>query len=205
MAIKTCLFDMGNVLVHFSHSKMCQNIAAVCDAPEADVKTLLIDSGLQWQIERGEITEQQFHAAFEQHLGKSVDFAGLKHAAADIFWLNESIVPLLQELKALKLRLVLLSNTSITHLNFIQDNFQVLGFFDDFTTSFEAGALKPDAKIYENALARANCEPQECFYTDDIEEYVLKAASFGINAEVYTQTDKTRQALQSLGVAVADN
>ena len=81
----------------------------------------------------------------------------------------------------------------------------MLGFFDDFTTSFEAGALKPDAKIYENALARANCEPQECFYTDDIEEYVLKAASFGINAEVYTQTDKTRQALQSLGVAVADN
>ena len=205
MAIKTCLFDMGNVLVHFSHSKMCRNIAAVCDSPEADVKTLLIDSGLQWQIERGQITEQQFHAAFEQHLGKSGDFAGLKHAAADIFWLNESIVPLLQELKALKLRLVLLSNTSITHLNFIQDNFQVLGFFDDFTTSFEAGALKPDAKIYENALARANCEPQECFYTDDIEEYVLKAASFGINAEVYTQTDKTRQALQSLGVAVADN
>ncbi len=202
MPIKTCLFDMGNVLVYFSHQKMCENVATVCDASEADIKTLLIDSGLQWQIERGEISEQQFHSAFEKHLGKSVDFDGLKHATADIFWLNESIVPLLEELKNLNMRLVLLSNTSITHLRFIQQEFDVLDHFDAFTTSFEAGALKPDARIYEDALSKANCAPQDCFYTDDIENYVLKARQFGINAEIYTQTDKTRQALRMLGIEV---
>jgi glucose-1-phosphatase len=194
---------MGNVLVHFSHQKMCDNIAAVCGAQEADIRRILIDGGLQWQIERGEITEEHFHQSFEQDLNKTIDIDALKHAAADIFWLNESIVPLLDELKALGIRLVLLSNTSITHLRFIQDRFDVLGRFDAFTTSFEAGALKPDDPIYIDALSKANCEPQSCFYTDDIEAYVLKARTFGINAEIYTETNKTRQALRMLGLEVA--
>lgn len=193
---------MGNVLVYFSHQKMCENIAQLCNASEPEVKSLLIDSGLQLQIERGEISEQQFHSAIEKHLSRRVNFLKLKHAAADIFWLNESIVPLVQELKELKVRLVLLSNTSITHLQFIQREFEILNHFDAFTTSFEAGALKPDARIYRDALSKAKCDPQECFYTDDIEDYVVGARGFGINSEVYTQTEKTRQALRMLGVAV---
>lgn len=194
---------MGNVLVYFSHQKMCQNVAAVCECPETEVEHLLLRSGLNAKLECGEITEEQFHASVEQKLGKPVDFNALKHAAADIFCLNESIGPLLDELKSLKIRLVLLSNTSITHLQFIQQNFDVLQAFDAMTTSFEAGALKPAKAIYEDALSKANCPPEDCFYTDDIEDYVLGARSFGINAEVYTETALTRAALQQLGVAVS--
>lgn len=200
MAIKTCFFDMGNVLVFFSHQLMCENVARVCGGSVADTRQLLIDSGLQNEIECGRITERQFHAAFEQHFDRSVDFDALKIAAADIFELNESIVPLLDELKALQIRLVLLSNTSITHLEFIQRQFDVLGRFDDFTTSFAAGAQKPDAAIYEDALSRAACDPHECFYTDDIEAYITAARGYGMHAEVYTSTDKTRAALTALGV-----
>lgn len=203
MPIQTCLFDMGNVLVYFSHQKMCENIASVAGIDLPAAKAALLDSGLQWRIESGAITEEQFHAQFCDSVGKDVDFEELKLAAADIFWLNDSIVPLVDELKALGIRLVLLSNTSVTHLRFIQERFSILQKFDALTTSFEAGALKPDAAIYEDALSKANCEPPDCFYTDDIEDYVVKARSFGINAEVYTQTPLTRQALIQLGVNVS--
>ena len=200
MPIKSCLFDMGNVLLYFSHQQMCRNVAAVCGAPESQINELLLKSGLQWELERGQISEQQFHVGFEQSLGQSVDIEALIHAAADIFRLNESIVPLIDELKALGLRLVLLSNTSITHLRFIQQNFDILEQFDALTTSYEVGTLKPDARIYEDALRKANCAPQDCFYTDDIEDYVVKARSLGINAEVYTDTATTREALKRLDV-----
>jgi len=191
---------MGNVLVFFSHQRMCENVARVCAASVADTKQLLIDSGLQNKIECGRITEQQFHAAFETYFGRTIDFEQLKLAAADIFERNDSIIPLLDELKARQIRLVLLSNTSITHLEFIGQEFDVLDRFDDFTTSFAAGAQKPDAPIYEDALARAHCDPQECFYTDDIEAYVTAARAYGIQAEVYTTTASTRAALRPLGV-----
>lgn len=203
MPIQTCLFDMGNVLVHFSHQKMCENIAAVASVEVAVVKQLLLESGLQWRLESGAVTENQFHSEFCEAVGSEVDFDRLKLAAADIFWLNDSIVPLVDELKALGIRLVLLSNTSITHLEFIQERFDILQKFDALTISFEAGALKPDAAIYEDALSKVNCQPQDCFYTDDIEDYVTKARTFGINAEVYTQTSLTRAALIQLGVDVS--
>jgi len=203
MAIKTCLFDMGNVLVYFSHQKMYRNVAAVCDVSVADVQELLLDGGLNIKLECGEVSEAEYHADFERTLGKAVDFAALKHAAADIFELNESIVPLLDELKGIGMRLVLLSNTSLTHLRFIQQNFDVLNRFDAMTTSYEVGVLKPELAIYEDALAKAKCEPQHCFYTDDIEDYVNAARELGINAHPYTTTASAREALRQLGVDVA--
>ena len=200
MTIKTCFFDMGNVLVYFSHEKMWQNIADLCGWSEAQTKTFLLDEGRQWKLERGEITEEQFHDDFCKAADKTLDIDALRHAAANIFWLNESIVPVLHELKQAHVRLVLLSNTSITHLNFIERNYDVLKLMDDRVTSFEAGALKPEDHIFEVALSKAHCDPQECFYTDDIMAYIHKAETFGINARLYTTTERLRASLTELGV-----
>lgn len=200
MPIKTCFFDMGNVLVNFSHEKMCQNIAERCGWTAAQTKTYLLEEGRQWKLERGEVTEEQFHDEFCQATGKVLNIDELRHAAADIFWLNESIVPVLHQLKAAGMRLVLLSNTSVTHLKFIERNFSVLELMDDRVTSFEAGALKPENRIYEVALSKAMCEPDECFYTDDIEAYIRKAETFGIHARLYTTTERLLNALRDLKV-----
>ncbi len=204
MKIKTCLFDMGNVLVHFSHERMCQNVANICNVSTTAATDLLITTGLQFQLERGEISENEFHQKVESHLATTVGFEDLMHACADIFWLNESIVPLLDELKRLGIRLVLLSNTSHNHLKFIEKNFDVLSRFDDLTTSFDVGALKPDSAIYRDALVRGACPAENCFYTDDIEAYVTVARQHGIHAFTYTDTLKTRTALRELGVDVSE-
>ena len=200
MVIQTCFFDMGNVLVHFSHEKMCRNIARLCDWNDADAKKFLFDEGREWQMERGGMTEEQFHEDVCRAIGRSIDINELRHAAADIFWLNESIVPVLFRLKTAGKRLVLLSNTSVTHLQFIERNFNVLELMDDRVTSFEAGALKPEPQIYELALSKAQCEPGECFYTDDIEAYVRQGETFGIHSRVYSTTDRLLAALSELQI-----
>ena len=191
---------MGNVLVHFSHEKMCQNIATLCNWSEPETKKFLLDEGRQWKLERGEVTEEQFHDEFCQATGKALDIDELRHAAANIFWLNESIVPVLEQLKAAGMRLVLLSNTSVTHLNFIERNFSVLELMDDRVTSFEAGALKPEDRIFEVAMSKAMCAPDECFYTDDIEAYIRKAETFGIHARLYTTTERLLSSLRELEI-----
>ncbi len=191
---------MGNVLVHFSHQKMCRNIATLCGWSEPETKKFLLDEGRQWKLERGEISEEQFHDEFCQSTGKPLNIDELRHAAADIFWLNDSIVPVLHKLKEAGRRLVLLSNTSITHLNFIERNFNVLELMDDRVTSFEAGAIKPENRIYEVALSKARCDPGECFYTDDIEAYIRKAETFGIHSRIYTTTERLLDSLGELEV-----
>lgn len=202
MTIKTCFFDMGNVLVFFSHERMCQNIAELCGWSLPQTKTFLLEEGRQWKLERGDISEEEFHAEFCEATGRTIDIDQLRHAAADIFWLNDSILPVLQGLKNAGIRLLLLSNTSITHIQFIERHFDVLRLMDDRVTSFEARALKPEDRIFEVALSKAQCEPSECFYTDDIEAYIHKGASFGINASIYTTTPLLLTALKELGVSL---
>ena len=77
MTIKTCFFDMGNVLVHFSHEKMCQNIAVLCGWSEPATKKFLLDEGRQWKLERGDVSEEQFHDELCQAAGKALVNLGL--------------------------------------------------------------------------------------------------------------------------------
>ncbi len=200
--LKTMVFDMGNVLVHFCHELMCTQIAAVCETSQSEVRRLLIDSGLQWNFERGLHTPEQLHAQVEQLLQKPVSFEQLRRAASDIFRLNQPIVPVLDSLRQQGFRLVLLSNTSQWHYEFIRDQFDVLDRFDDFVLSYEAGAIKPDAAIFERLLTRLECEPQQAFYTDDIAAYVEAGRTWGLQAEVFTDVPQLTRHLEERGIQV---
>lgn len=198
--IRTFLFDMGNVLVHFCHDRMCRQIGALCDRSESDIRQLLIDSGWQWDFERGRVSPEEFHAWFQATMKTKVDLPILATAASDIFTLNAPIVPVLDELKSRGYRLVLLSNTSVFHYEFIRDRFDVLNRFDDFVLSYEVQALKPDPTIYEAALKKIGCDAPDCFYTDDIAAYVEGGRRHGFDSEVFTNVDSLTHQLAVRGI-----
>ena len=199
--IKTCFFDMGNVLVFFSHNRMCEQIAALYDVSTDRIVDALMNSGLQNQLETGTLAETDFRDQFNALLGGNVELTDLKRAAADIFWANEPILPILRQLKANGMRLVLLSNTSAAHFEFIHANFEILQLFDDYTVSYGCHSMKPDAGIYEDALSRAQCAASECFFTDDLQDNIDRAREFGINAEQFIDVPKLVSDLSALGVS----
>ncbi|MCH2211415.1 MAG: HAD family phosphatase [Fuerstiella sp.] len=201
--IQTCIFDLGNVLVFFSHDRMVQNIVLASGVSEEAVREFLFDNSMQSAFETGKMTEEQFHFQFESFTGASVRIDQMRLAVGNIFELNAPMIPLLEELQSKGIRLVLLSNTCVTHIEFVRSRWTFLNLFDDITTSWEVGALKPDPLIYESALAQAKCDATNCFYTDDIEAYVTQAVSMGIQAHVFKDAVTTRETLRSLGVRLA--
>lgn len=198
--IRTCLFDMGNVLVHFCHERMCAQMGALCGRTGEEIRRLVLESGVQWDFERGRHTEDEFHRAFQQAVQQTVPLEELRHAASDIFTLNESIVPVLDALKARGIRLVLLSNTSAFHFEFVQRRWDVLQRFDEFVVSYKVGAIKPEPAIFAAALRAIRCRPDECFYTDDIAAYIAMARRFGLQAEVFTDVTALREQLAERGI-----
>lgn len=198
--IRTFLFDMGNVLVHFSHERMCDQIAALCQRTGPELMRQLLDSGWHLDFERGLVTPDEFHQWFETAYHVKIDRSRLAHASSDIFTLNESIVPVLDELKSRGHRLVLLSNTSIFHYEFIRERFDVLNRFDDFVLSYEVKAVKPDPVIFEAALKKIQCDASDCFYTDDIAKYVECGRRHGLDAEVFTTTENLKTQLGFRGI-----
>jgi putative hydrolase of the HAD superfamily len=198
--LRTILFDLGNVIVHFSHALMCEQIGVVLNRTGPEARSFLIDSGLMWDFERGKIGEPELLAAVERDLGSTVEAVALSTACSDIFRLNEPIVPIIETLKEQGLRLVVLSNTSRWHVDWIRRQWDVLNLFDHLVLSYEVGAIKPEPMMYEAALKAIRCKPEECFYTDDIPAYVAKAREFGLQAEVFTDVESLVRHLAERGV-----
>lgn len=200
--LRTILFDLGNVIVHFSHTLMCEQIGRVLNRTGPEARTFLIDSGLMWDFERGKLTETDLLAAVERQFGFRVEPVALSTACSDIFHLNEPILPVIESLKRQGLRLVLLSNTSRWHIQWIRQQWDVLDHFDQAVLSYKVGAIKPEPMMYEAALKAIHCRPEECFYTDDIPAYVEAARGFGLQAEVFTEVESLVRHLGERGVHV---
>jgi putative hydrolase of the HAD superfamily len=169
---------MGNVLVHFSHDRMCAQIGALCGKSGPEIRAILLDSGLQWEFERGLVSDVEFCRGLGAAANFAFELEALKHAGSNIFHLNEPMIPILER------------------------EYDVLKRFDDFVLSFQVGALKPDARIFEAALERIKCAPDECFYTDDIAAYVEAARGFGLQAEVFTGHESLLEQLRRRDVVL---
>lgn len=67
---------------------------------------------------------------------------------------------------------------------FAPDAVELLG--DHVLVSAALGVRKPDARVFELALARYDATPQNTFFADDVLENVLGARAVGIDAHHYT-------------------
>lgn len=199
MTLTTLFFDMGGVLIDFSHDKMCKNVASYCNIEEADVMNLLYDQGLGIQYERGEIDSKELHRHFCYACNKPIELEGLLHAAADIFTDKPEMNKLLRQLKEQGLRLFLLSNTNEAHFLWAEKHFSFLKFFDGFILSYKEKIVKPEKEIFEFALAKANATKEESFYIDDLKENVEAARNLGIDSHLFEGKEKLVKALAERG------
>lgn len=97
-------------------------------------------------------------------------------------------------------RLIALSNTNEANYRFISRKYDVMGIFDDYALSYKVGYLKPGRRIYEVALEKALCRPEECVFIDDIKKFVDAAKGFGINAVQYKSHAYLEEKLRELKV-----
>ncbi len=193
-------FDMGNVLLHFSHERQAEQIARVCGRSAAEIYRLLYQDGLHWQAERGEAPPDVFYERFCEATGTRPDRAAFEAASNDIFWLNASIVPLVSQLHGAGYRLGVLSNTSEAHWEFCRRKYRLMEVFDVYALSFAIRAMKPGAKIYAESARLAGASPGEIFFTDDRADNVAGAKQAGWDAVVFESAEQLNAALRHRGV-----
>lgn len=186
--IRTLIFDIGNVLLYFSHEKMCQQVGALIGVDPQFLWNSFMIEGLGQKYEKGEILTSEITSYLSHLSTKSYSQEQLFYAFSDIFTPNESLIPLVPILKGKGIRLILLSNISEMHMDFIKEKYPVINQFDKATLSFQVKALKPQEAIFHAAIHAAKCLPHECFYTDDIAHYVASARKLGIEGEPFTST-----------------
>jgi glucose-1-phosphatase len=195
-------FDLGNVLLPFSHQRMAEQMGRVAGVSPQRAWQILFDDGLHWDYERGELSEDQFYSRFCELCGASADRAALDQAANDIFVVNIPLVGLIGHLAAAGCPLGILSNTTASHWRYCTSRYGILRLFPVHALSFHLKAMKPDSQIYAAAAKLANTPPDRIFFTDDRPEHVAAARAAGWDAIVYESVSQVNEHLRQRGIVI---
>lgn len=114
-------------------------------------------------------------------------------------------VALLKELHAKRVPLFGLTNWSAETFPFARDNYDFLNVFQDIVVSGDEKCIKPDARIYEIALARygrhlPGLKPGELVFIDDVKKNVEAAQALGWHGIHHVDAGQTRAQLKLLGL-----
>lgn len=180
--IRALIFDLGGVIVPLDFPRAYAAIAALSPHPAADIPKRIRSSGLVERYETGQLTSPDFVEQLSTLLGITISYDQFCDLWSTLFR-PDPLIPeaLFADLSA-RCPLVLLSNTNEIHFENIRARFPLLRHFHHLVLSYEVGAAKPSRQIYEAAVARAACRPEECFFTDDVPAYVEGAKAVGIDA-----------------------
>ncbi len=84
----------------------------------------------------------------------------------------------------------------------VHDHFRTAWFidgaFDHIIASCDVKLLKPDPRMYELALQRTGCRPEEAVFIDDREVNVEGARALGMHAVLYETREQTMSAVDAL-------
>ena len=192
---KAVIFDLGKVLIPFDFTRGYRAMEKVCRFPAAEIPHRIAATDLVHRFETGLVEPRDFVAELSLMLDLRISYDEFCEIWSSIF-LPDPLVPetLLAGIRE-RYRLLCLSNTNAIHFAMVRRSYPLLRHFDDLVLSFEVKAMKPSPAIYREAVARAGCRPEECFFTDDVPAYVEGARREGIDAVQFQSCAQLEQEL----------
>jgi HAD superfamily hydrolase (TIGR01509 family) len=197
---KTVVFDLGKVLVDFDYGIAARRIAARGKMTILEIAQYINRSPLFFQYESGAVTTQQFFTEICRVTGFRGDLAEFSDCFADIFVTIEPMVQLQGALRQRGLTTYAFSNTNELAVEHIRRNFPFYGSFDGYVLSYQHGAMKPDARLYEVVERESARRGAEILYLDDRPENVAAGAARGWQVILQETPEKSRAAIQKLGL-----
>ena len=197
---KAILFDLGRVLINFDFQRGYRALEGLCPYAAEEIPRRLAGAGLVERFETGLVEPRDFVDQMRRILDLKVDFDQFRAIWSSIF--TDILIPesMLEGLGR-RYRLVLVSNTNALHFEMIRQTYgHLLRHFDDLVLSFEVHAMKPRPEIFQAAVERAGCRPEECFYTDDIASYIEAATRMGIDAVAFESRMQLEGEMRGRGI-----
>jgi glucose-1-phosphatase len=198
--IKTVIFDLGKVIIPFDFKRGYQGLEQVCGYPAAEIPRRIATTDLVQRFESGLVDPKDFVEQLSRVLDLRINYDQFCQIWSSIFLPDPLIPESLLEGISKRYRLLLLSNTNAIHFDMLEKSYPLLRHFHHMVLSYRVGAMKPEPAIFREAIARAECRPDECFFTDDIAEYVAAAKREGIDAVQFESRAQIEQELLARGV-----
>lgn len=202
--IRAILFDLGNVLVSFDHTRAASRIAPFAGRKADEIYELFFDSQLTGLFEEGKIPAFDFFLKVKEILRCDLPYEEFVRIWNEIFFEtdeNRRVYALARRLKE-QYRVGIATNINVLHYEYLKVRFPVFDAAHEVLTSFELGARKPDPSFYARALETLGVLPAQAFYTDDRADLVAEAGKLGMHAFVFRDAKRLTQDLIKANVSI---
>ena len=194
------VFDLGKVLVDFDYSIAARRIAARSTMPPRDIQHFIDHSPVLIRYETGLMTRQQFFDEIRKTTGFLGDIEEFGQFFADIFSPMDEMIALHARLRQHGVPAFIFSNTNDLAIAHIRHNFPFFANFDDYVFSYEHGAMKPDAKLYEVVERVTGRKGKQILYLDDRIENVQAGTARGWHVIQHQAANASIAEVERLGL-----
>jgi putative hydrolase of the HAD superfamily len=145
-----------------------------------------------YELERGEITEQEFNSIIQAQLPDQIRLDGFREVYFAHLHPNEPMIDLMRELRERGFRMAILTNNVQEWEPLWRAKLPVDEIFHEVVDSAFVGMRKPEPEIYELTLARLGdgLRFDECLFVDDVDVNCATATELGMHAVHYTEPEK---------------
>jgi FMN phosphatase YigB (HAD superfamily) len=192
------VFDLGKVLVDFDYNIAAQKISQRGRITPEEIQKF-IDHSL-FRYETGLMTNEDFFAevcAVTGFCGAFEEFAG---HFGNIFSPIDPMIEWHRTLRAKGIPTYIFSNTNELAIRHIRQHFPFFANFTSYIFSYEHGAMKPDAKLYEVVERISGKSGEAILYLDDRAENVAAGASRNWQTILQESPEKTLQRVRQFGL-----
>ncbi|GAB5538197.1 MAG: HAD family phosphatase [Salibacteraceae bacterium] len=199
--IDAIIFDLGGVILRIDYNRTVEAFQSLGFSNFKEQYSQMKQSGLFDQLERGELSENDFVAAIKHEIPNRSHDEIIKAWNAIILDFPEGRIEYIQGLRK-QLPCFLLSNTNDIHLN----NFNAIlkrthsyskieECFDRAYLSHEIAARKPEPKAWNIILNNHELEAQRTLFIDDSPQHIEAANKLGLQTIHLTNIDNLEQEL----------
>lgn len=197
--IKTVIFDIGNVLVHFGWREVFEEFGL-----EGDELERFADATVRHQawvdLDEGIITTEEAKEAYAKEVPEYRELIDRIYQEMDKMLVQyDYAIPWIKELKERGYRIYILSNWSKPAYDACQNTaLSFLPLVDGVVFSYRELMIKPNKKIYELICNRYDINPSEAVFIDDTEKNIIAAREYGLHGIHFTSYEQGRAELEEL-------
>ncbi len=153
-----------------------------------------------YELERGELTEDEFTAIVQAKLPPEIELAGFREVYFSHLHPNEPMIELMRELRERGLRMAMLTNNVREWEPLWRAKLPVDEIFHDVVDSAFVGMRKPDPAIYDLTLERLGdgIRAAECVFVDDVDVNCAAAAELGMSAVHFKSAEQAIPEVRAL-------
>lgn len=186
--IKTIVWDLGGVYFTRGSYLAIERIIDIYEIDDRDLVYQTFSSKYKeegFKIRLGLITMDEFEESFFEKIGvKEPNKKHIRNIWFGSYVPHFKIEKVVRELSE-KYRLLIFSGNIKERIQFLDERYDFLQYFDEYLFSYDFQMNKNDIKFHKTLLEYIECEPSETLVIDDEKRNVNMSKQLGMNGILY--------------------